>query len=67
VPFEEINKDILPEYCPMKTSEEAIKSVIEKYRQDDVKRIYIPPLSRRKKHTNQLEACAWPYVPESKS
>jgi uncharacterized metal-binding protein len=42
VPFEEINKDILPEYCPMKTSEEAIKSVIEKYRLDDVKRIYIP-------------------------
>jgi len=42
VPPEEINKDILPEYCPMKTSEEAIKSVIEKYELGDVKRIYIP-------------------------
>lgn len=42
VPLEEIDKNILPEYCPMKTSEEAIKSVIEKYGLDDVKRIYGP-------------------------
>jgi len=40
--LDEINKNILPEYCPMKTSEVTIKSVIEKYRQDDVKRIYVP-------------------------
>jgi uncharacterized metal-binding protein len=42
MPLEEINKTILPEYCPMKTSEQVIKSVIEKYGQDDVKRIYVP-------------------------
>ncbi len=42
VSLEEINKNILPEYCPMKTSEEMIKSVIEKYGKNDVKRIYIP-------------------------
>jgi len=42
LPFEEINRDMLPEYCPMKTSEEVITSVIEKYALDDVKRIYVP-------------------------
>ena len=42
VPLEEIHKDILPEYCPMKTSEETINSVIKKYGQNDVKRIYGP-------------------------
>jgi uncharacterized metal-binding protein len=42
LPFEEINKDMLPEYCPMKTSEEVITSAIEKYTLDDVKRIYVP-------------------------
>ena len=42
MPFEEINKAILPEYCPMKTSKKLIKSVIEKYGKDDVKRIYVP-------------------------
>ena len=41
-PIEGIDRDILPEYCPMKTSEEAIKSVIERYEPDDVKRIYVP-------------------------
>ena len=42
MPIEEIRKDILPEYCPMKTSEEMIKSVTEKYMMDDVKKIYVP-------------------------
>lgn len=42
IPLEEINKDMLPEFCPMKTSEEVIESVIEKYGMNDVKRIYIP-------------------------
>jgi uncharacterized metal-binding protein len=42
MPLEEINKDILPEYCPMKTSEETIKSVIGKFGLNDVKRIYLP-------------------------
>lgn len=42
MPFERINKDTLPEFCPMKTSEETIKTVIERYGKDDVKRIYVP-------------------------
>jgi uncharacterized metal-binding protein len=42
MPLEKINKDVLPEHCPMKTSKELITSVIEKYALDDVKRIYVP-------------------------
>jgi uncharacterized metal-binding protein len=42
MPLEKINKDVLPEYCPMKTSKELITSVIEKYALHDVKRIYVP-------------------------
>ena len=42
VPLETIKKDTLPEFCPMKTSEETIKKVIERYGKDDVKRIYVP-------------------------
>ena len=42
VPPEIIKKDTLPEFCPMKTSEETIKKVIERYGKDDVKRIYVP-------------------------
>ena len=41
-PLEEINKEVLPEYCPMKASEEVIKSVVERYAKDNVKKIYIP-------------------------
>jgi uncharacterized metal-binding protein len=42
MPFERIKKDTLPEFCPMKTSEETIKKVIERYGEDDVKRVYVP-------------------------
>ena len=42
VPLEMIKKDTLPEFCPMKTSEETIKRVIERYGKEDVKRIYAP-------------------------
>ena len=41
-PLEKINKDILPDYCPMKISQEVINSTFEKYQIDEVKRIYIP-------------------------
>ncbi len=41
-PLEKINKDTLPDYCPMRTSREVIDLVFEKYGQDDVKRIYVP-------------------------
>ncbi|MEM3623632.1 MAG: DUF1847 domain-containing protein [Candidatus Bathyarchaeia archaeon] len=42
MPFEEIDKNLLPNFCPMKTSEKIIKSAIEKYAEDDVKKIYVP-------------------------
>jgi uncharacterized metal-binding protein len=42
MPLEEITKDILPEYCPMKTSQETIRSLVERYGLDEVKRIYVP-------------------------
>lgn len=41
-PLEEVNKDVLPEFCPMRTSRGAIKAVVKKYGQDDVKKVYIP-------------------------
>jgi len=41
-PMEEIKKKALPEYCPMKTSGEVVKSIVKKYERDDVKKIYIP-------------------------
>ena len=40
--LDEINKDILPDYCPMRTSLEVINLAIERYELDDVKRIYVP-------------------------
>jgi uncharacterized metal-binding protein len=40
--YKKVNKDVLPEYCPMKTSEKAITSTIKKYSLDEVKRIYLP-------------------------
>ena len=42
MPLEEITKDILPEYCPMKTSPETIRSLVERYGLDEVKKIYVP-------------------------
>ncbi|MEM2104814.1 MAG: DUF1847 domain-containing protein [Candidatus Bathyarchaeia archaeon] len=42
MPLEEINKELLPNFCPMKTHGEIIKSVIEKYADDNIKKIYVP-------------------------
>jgi len=42
MPLEEINKNLLPDFCPMKTNEEIVKSTIEKYEEDGVKKIYVP-------------------------
>jgi len=42
MPLEKINENTLPEFCPMKTSRETIRTVIERYGKDDVKRIYVP-------------------------
>ena len=41
-PLEEVNKEMLPEFCPMKTSGEVIESVVEKYGLDEVRKIYVP-------------------------
>jgi len=40
--LEEIDRDTLPEYCPMKTCKETINSVVERYGLDEVKKIYVP-------------------------
>ena len=42
MPLEEISKELLPDFCPMKTNEKIIKSAIEKYGEDGVKKIYVP-------------------------
>ena len=41
MPFERINRDMLPESFPIKTSEETIKKVIERYGKD-IKKVYVP-------------------------
>jgi len=41
-PMDELNKDALPEYCPMRTQVETIEDSIERYRNSEVKRIYVP-------------------------
>ena len=40
-PLEQINKEILPEYCQMRTSADTIRAAIERYGQDKVKSIYV--------------------------
>jgi len=39
---DKINKDALPRFCPMKINENVIKAVTKRYRQDDIRKIYIP-------------------------
>lgn len=41
-PPEKTNQDLLPNYCPMKTSREAIDQAGEQYELENVRRIYIP-------------------------
>lgn len=41
-PIEKLNKDVLPDYCPMRISAETIKKSITRYQDDSVKEIYIP-------------------------
>ena len=41
-PMEKISKDVLPEFCPMRRREEAIRSVIGEYGKDDVLGICVP-------------------------
>jgi uncharacterized metal-binding protein len=41
-PLEEIDKGVLPSFCPMKNSIETIRSAVKQYGEDGVKRIYVP-------------------------
>ncbi len=41
-PLEKINRDRLPDYCPMRTSPEVIDSAVERYGLDDVRKLYVP-------------------------
>ena len=40
--FEELDKKLLPAFCPMKTSKESLTRTIKKYKMEGTKRIYIP-------------------------
>jgi uncharacterized metal-binding protein len=40
--MEELDKDLLPVFCPMRTNVETINESIKRYRSGEVKRIYIP-------------------------
>lgn len=40
--MDKTRKDVLPEYCPMKTSEELVRSTIERYGQDEIRSTYVP-------------------------
>ena len=42
LPLEQINKEALPDNCPMRISTDTINSTIEKYRTEEVKSTYIP-------------------------
>lgn len=37
-----VGKDLLPDFCPMKTMENIIQIAVEKYARTDVKSIYVP-------------------------
>lgn len=40
--MENVDKNLLPSFCPMKTSKEAINLAVKKYSEDYVKKIYVP-------------------------
>ncbi|MEM3522533.1 MAG: hypothetical protein QXD78_05800 [Candidatus Bathyarchaeia archaeon] len=42
MPLDEIDKNLLPNFCPMKTNGETIKSVIKEYEENNIKKIYVP-------------------------
>jgi len=43
IPIGEISKEMLPKFCPMKTSVNTVRSVTERYEEDEVRKIYVPP------------------------
>ena len=40
--MERLDKNTLPEFCPMKTSEDLVKSTRDMYDQDRIRKIYVP-------------------------
>ncbi|MEM3383657.1 MAG: DUF1847 domain-containing protein [Nitrososphaerales archaeon] len=64
--FEDINKDLLPGFCPMKVSEEIINKVIKRYKEDDVKRIYIPAAITEKEGYEFVKGNLMPVRPRIK-
>jgi len=41
-PMDRISRDALPANCPMRTSPETIAKSVERYKDDDVSRLYVP-------------------------
>jgi uncharacterized metal-binding protein len=42
MPGDEVSKNLLPKFCPMKINENAIKTATDRYGQENVRKIYIP-------------------------
>jgi uncharacterized metal-binding protein len=42
MPGDEVSKNVLPKFCPMKINEITIKAVTERYGQENVRKIYVP-------------------------
>ncbi|MEM3578985.1 MAG: DUF1847 domain-containing protein [Candidatus Bathyarchaeia archaeon] len=42
VPLEKVDEKLLPSFCPMKNMKETIQSALTNYKEDNVKRIYVP-------------------------
>jgi uncharacterized metal-binding protein len=42
MPADEVDRDVLPRFCPMKMNEGVIKDVTKRYRQDGIRDIYVP-------------------------
>lgn len=53
-PLDRIDRKVLPENCPMKVAEEIITSVVEKYAEDKVKKIYVPATITEKEAYEQV-------------
>lgn len=63
MPMAEIQKDILEDYCPMKTMSELIKKSIKKYDLDDLRSTYIPATITEKEGYEQVRGVLRPVRP----
>lgn len=62
-PMEEIKKDVLPDYCPMKTKGELIRNSIKKYECEDTRRMYINSTITEKEAYEQVRGIRRPVRP----